>query len=85
MNELEAAEKYINEAIRLAQDHPHLYETGVYHANRGLIYLKKGLTDAARKSCTIGQRLATKSKSENGLEQVKYCFEEIDAATSTAG
>lgn len=78
MEEFDAAVTYINEAIKLAQNYPKMYETGVYHANRGLIYFRKGLVEAARRSCSMAQGMATKSKSVDGLEQAKYCLDQIN-------
>lgn len=54
-----------------------MLETGIYHANKGLISLKKGLIAEATKMCKHAERLAKQSKHPEGMEQVKYCLDEI--------
>lgn len=75
-----AADVYMDEALKLAEEYPQLLETGVYHANKGLISLRKGLFDAARVNCTTALRAATKSESQGGQEQAKYCLEQLAQA-----
>lgn len=71
---------YINDAIKLARSYPEMYQTGIYHANLGMLYLKKGLLPEARKSCSQAQRMAEESNSADGVEQANYCIDQINAA-----
>lgn len=74
-----AAEMYINEAIHLARKYPEMYQTGIYHANLGMIYLKKGLLSEARSFCSQARLMAKESKSADGIDQANYCIEQIKA------
>lgn len=64
-----------------SRNHPELYESGVYEANRGLVYLKKGLISQAQKSCENALRQAKRSQNPDGIEQSTFCLDEIKAAT----
>lgn len=77
MDDFAAAEMYINEAIQLARLHPEMFQTGIYHANLGLLYLRKGLLPQAQSSCAIARRMANESKSVDGIDQANYCIEQI--------
>lgn len=82
MEEFNEAEKYINLAIAFARNYPELYESGIYHANQGLLYLRRGLEAQARKACSYALQRAEGSKHPEGVEQAKYCLEQIKLATS---
>lgn len=74
------AEVYINEALQLAKQFPELYETGIYHANQGLLYMKKGLMEEAKKACRMALRKAIKSDNEDGKQNAKYCIDQLKDA-----
>lgn len=76
------AEKYIDEALKLAEFYPTLMNTGIYQANKGLISLKKGLLQEARRQCLEALRKASKSEIREGQEQAKYCLEQIELFNS---
>lgn len=63
--------------------YPDLWETGIYHANKGLISLKKGILAEATKMCRHAQELSKNSKSPDGIEQAKYCLDEIHKVLAT--
>lgn len=79
LDDFAAAEMYINEAIQLAKTYPEMFETGIYHANLGLLYLRKGLLPQARSSCSTARRMAKESNSADGIDQANYCIEQIKA------
>lgn len=74
-----AAEVYINGAIQSARKYPEMYQTGIYHANLGMLYLKKGMLAEARKNCSQARRMAKESNSDDGIDQADYCIEQIKA------
>lgn len=79
-NNLDEAEKYINEAIMLGSVFPEMYESGVYHANKGMIFLRKNLVDQASSMCKYAEKMANRSKDPDGHAQAKYCLEQIEEA-----
>lgn len=83
MNDLDSAEKYINEALRLASAYPEIYESGIYHANKALIFLKKGLLDEAQKLCNQADKSSRRINDPDGMEQAKYCLEQIREALNS--
>lgn len=52
-------------------------ESGIYHANKGLILLKKGLMQQAEKLCIFAGERSKKSGNTEGQAQAKYCLEEV--------
>ncbi|XP_031623212.1 tetratricopeptide repeat protein 19 homolog, mitochondrial [Contarinia nasturtii] len=83
VNNLDDAEKYINEALRLASPYPEIYESGIYHANKALILLKKGLLDEAQRLCDHADKASRRINDPDGMEQAKYCMEQIKEAFRT--
>lgn len=80
MNEIDSAEKYIDEALRLASVYPEMYESGIYHANKSLICLKKGLLSEAKRLCNHADKASRRIDDADGKEQAKYCLEQIEEA-----
>lgn len=78
IDDLVGAEVYINEALQLAKDEfPDLYDTGVFQANRGMLLMKQGLFDQAKKMCSAAWRSAKRVGSTDGIEQSNYCLETL--------
>lgn len=82
VDDLEAAEKYMDEAMERAKNYPELLNTGVYQANKGLICIKKGLIAEATQQCNDALRAARKYEIREGQEHAKYCLEQIASYTS---
>lgn len=78
LKDYDSALTYINEAIVLASAYPELMETGIYHANKGLICLKKGLFDEAKRFCAHAEKASKRSNDPDGTEQAKYCMAEYE-------
>ncbi len=76
-NDLVQAEVYLTEAIEISKHFPELYDSGVFQANRGLLFIKQGLLDEARKICISAWRSAKKSESGDGIQQADYCLKEL--------
>lgn len=80
MNDFDSADQFIDEAILMASAYPELMETGIYHANKALICLKKGLLDDAQRYCKHAKQASQRSNDPDGIEQAKYCSEQIEKA-----
>lgn len=80
INDFDAADLYIDEAIVLASAYPELMETGIYHANKALICLKKGLLAEAARFCDHADKATKRSNDPDGIEQAKYCAEQVKKA-----
>lgn len=76
-NDLVQAEVYLTEAIELSKQFPELFDSGVFQANRGLLFIKQGLFDEAMKICSLAWRTAKKSESEDGVQQADYCLKQL--------
>lgn len=59
---------------------PDMYESGIYHANKGMIFFRKGLIKQAEQMCIYANKLAKRSNDADGLAQAKYCLDEIEKA-----
>lgn len=80
IKDFDAADRYIDEALLLASAYPELLETGIYHANKALICLKKGLLDEARRMCEHADKASKRSNDPDGREQANYCLEQLKKA-----
>lgn len=80
VNDFDSADIYIDEALALVSAYPDMLNTGIYHANKALICLKKGLLPDAERYCRHACRVSEQSKDPDGLEQAKYCLEELEKA-----
>lgn len=76
--DLDLAEKYINEALTYASGFPELIDSGIYHANKGLILLKRNLYEDASRFCKHAMKIATQTQNGDGKEQAEYCLKQID-------
>lgn len=76
MNDYDSALAYIDDAIVKASAYPDLLESGIYHANKGLICLKKGLIQIGEKFCQHAEKLSHRSDDPDGKAQAKYCMDE---------
>lgn len=79
LGELDAAEKYLNDAIELANEFPEFVESAVFKANLGLVYLKKGLIQKASEICGLTWRLGQKNNHAEVIDQATYCLDQIKA------
>lgn len=61
----------------MSKHFPELYESGVFQANRGLLFIKQGLLEEAKKMCTFAWRSAKNSESDDGIEQADYCLKQL--------
>lgn len=75
---MESADKFIDEAIVLASPYPEINETGIYHANKALICLKRGLVNDAQRFCKHASQASQRSNNSDGKEQAKYCLDQIE-------
>lgn len=80
LNDLDTAEKYIDDAIIQGMQHPEIIETGIYHANKGLIHLKKGDLTYAWLAADHAKKLSEKSKNAYSSKISDYCLEQIGKA-----
>lgn len=80
VNDFDSAEQCIDEAIMLASAYPEILETGIYHANKALICLRKGLLQEAQILCNHADKASRRSNDPDGKEQVKYCLEQVQKA-----
>lgn len=78
--EFDTAEAYIEEALIVAVNYPELLETGIYHANKGLILLKRQFWSGAGLECKHAESLSKKSKNAYVSEKSKYCLEQVENA-----
>ncbi|XP_037051738.1 tetratricopeptide repeat protein 19 homolog, mitochondrial [Bradysia coprophila] len=76
-NDLVQAEVYLTEAMELAKHFPELHDSGIFQANRGLLFIKQGLLDEAKKICTFAWRSAKKVESDDGVQQADYCLKQL--------
>lgn len=74
--------EHIDEAIQFATAFPELIGTGIYHANKALIYTKQGLLIDAQLFCKHADKAAHQSKDPDGLARAKCCSEQIEKAKS---
>lgn len=77
IDDLVGAEVYITEALELAKKFPDLYESGVFQANRGMLMIKQGLLEQAKRTCSAAWRLAKRANNSDGLEQADHCLNEL--------
>lgn len=54
-----------------------MYDSGVFQANHGMLMMKQGMLDQAKKTCEFGWRLAKKAKNPDGIEQADHCLNEL--------
>lgn len=80
VNDFDSAEQTIDEALVLASAYPELMETGIYHANKALICLRKGLLDDAKRLCNHANKASQRSNDPDGKKQAIYCQEEVEKA-----
>ncbi|KAI4464256.1 tetratricopeptide repeat protein 19 [Holotrichia oblita] len=76
--DLESAVNLLKQAIDIGKTMEDQSYVGIFLANLGLIYLQKGMFDAAKKYCKDAFNLGTKFNSTESIEQANYCFEQID-------
>lgn len=55
--DLQSAEEFLRQALAVSEHIEDKAHVGVVHANLGLIFLEKGVTDMAKKYCDLGWRL----------------------------
>lgn len=77
VDDLVGAEVYINEAIELSKQFPELIDSGIFQANQGMIFIRRGLLDQAKKTCSLAWRMAKNAKNEDGMEQADYCLKQL--------
>lgn len=56
---------------------PEMEDVASIHNNLGNVYIKKGLLDEAKRSCTKGWKLSKKAKNNESLNEAKLCLEEV--------
>lgn len=80
MKDFDSADKFIDEAIRLSSVYTEMIESGIYHANKALICLQRGLLSEAQRFCNHADKASLRSGDPDGREQAKYCLEQIQNA-----
>lgn len=68
LNDFEGALYNIDEAILLASPYPELIDSGIYHANKALILLRKGLLSEAKLLCEHANTASKRSNDPDGKE-----------------
>ncbi|XP_046736144.1 tetratricopeptide repeat protein 19 homolog, mitochondrial [Diprion similis] len=73
---------YLTKATEIGKDLPEMEELGSIHVNLGNVFMKKGLYDAAKKSCQEGWRLSKSRKNRESLVEANDCLDEINKLVS---
>lgn len=63
--------------MKLAEDYHDIQDTAVYQANHGMVLMKKGLVEKAKKVCEAALESAKENKNDDGKEQAAYCLEQL--------
>lgn len=73
---------YLAEALKLAKETKDYQQQGVLQSNLGLVYIRQGLLDEAKKLCTQAWRLGRSKNDSATVDQAEYCLNEIKACTA---
>ncbi|XP_015604091.1 tetratricopeptide repeat protein 19 homolog, mitochondrial [Cephus cinctus] len=68
---------YLSEAVEIGKKLPDMVDLGSIHVNLGNVYMKKGLYEAAKKSCQEGWKLSKNRNNEESLTEASNCLNEI--------
>lgn len=63
--------------MKLAEDYHDMQDTAVYHANYGMVLIKQGLLEKAKKVCEAALQSAKENSNSDGKEQATYCLEQL--------
>ncbi|XP_015510846.1 tetratricopeptide repeat protein 19 homolog, mitochondrial isoform X1 [Neodiprion lecontei] len=74
---------YLTKATEIGKELPEMEELGSIHVNLGNVFIKKGLYDAAKKSCQEGWRLSKSRKNKESLVEANDCLDEINKLLSS--
>lgn len=77
MNNFSEAKGYILKALELIKTIKESSEEAVLKANLGIIYLREGLINEAKLSCSSAWKVAKSQNNGPGMEQAEHCLNEI--------
>ncbi|XP_073824708.1 tetratricopeptide repeat domain 19 [Musca autumnalis] len=77
LERLDESKGYILTAIKLAKKAGDSQQEGILLANLGLIQLKQGLLDEAKRQCSEAWRLGKKLKDNSTIKQAEYCLDQL--------
>lgn len=80
LNDFDLAEKFLLKAVDISAHIPDFADTGVYHANLGLVYFKRGLYERARQFCSHAWKWGRRNNSDESMTQATYCLDQIKKA-----
>lgn len=63
--------------MKLAENYHDMQDTAVYQANYGIVLIKEGLLEKAKKVCEKALQSARENKNSDGKEQATYCLEQL--------
>jgi tetratricopeptide repeat protein 19 len=84
LNELDLAEDFLKRAVDMTTKIPDFADQGIYQANLGLVYLKKGMLERAKQFCKYAYNLGMKHDSKDSVAQASYCLDQIKKAIQEA-
>lgn len=81
MGHFDEARRYILKALDLVKSVKDTSQEGVLLANLGLIYLREGLINEAKTSCSQAWKTGKTQHNDAAIEQAEYCLNEIKTYT----
>lgn len=82
LDDTQSASKSLKMALELIKKIPEATNEGLLQANLGLVYLRDGLTEQAKSTCTYAYKLGKKMQDDDSVEQANYCLNEIKKLTN---
>lgn len=74
----EGAVDYFTQATEIGKKLPDMEELATIHVNLGNVFIKRGMFDAAKKSCQEGWNLSKRRNNQESLVEANDCLEEIN-------
>lgn len=78
MDNYSEAKKHLRKALQYVKEIHDTTQEGILYANLGLVHLREGLLEEARKCCTHAWKTGKRQNNHNAMEQAKYCLQEIN-------
>ncbi|XP_055858402.1 tetratricopeptide repeat protein 19 homolog, mitochondrial-like isoform X2 [Episyrphus balteatus] len=82
LHDTKSAREYLKMALELVKKIPEATNEGLLQANLGLVYLRDGLAEQAKSTCSYAYRLGKKMQDDDSVEQANYCLDEIKKFTN---
>lgn len=73
------ANTYLELAVKTGKELDNFTELGTIYANSGLVRMKLGLLEEAKKFCKEAWRLGNKLDNKDSIEQANYCFNQLNS------